>query len=71
MSPFTSAAIDCIRIQDAASAMLETDGIASTERIAAACGLPVSEVFGVMADLRRIGAVGFSSGLQVWALAND
>lgn len=71
MSPFTFIAIDCIRIQDTASDLLETYGAASTERIARASGQNVKDVFAVMADLHRIGAVRFAQGLQVWILANE
>lgn len=71
MGPFTSAAIDCIRIQDTASAMLETHGMASTERIAATARAETMDVRAVMLDLCRIGAVRFAQGPQVWILANE
>lgn len=66
-----AASFDCIRIIDTATDLLETFGMASTERIAAAVSLPVSEVRGVMFDLQQRGAVVFSGGLQVWMPARD
>lgn len=63
-----SAAVACIRIQDTASSLLETYGMASTERIASECGAAPCEVRAVMADLFTVGAVAFSQGLQVWVV---
>jgi hypothetical protein len=69
MTLTTEAGLAEIKVIDAVTMLLDMNGVASTERIAAVSGVCVKDVFCFMTGLLRSGVVQFSAGLQVWIVA--